>query len=95
MTSAQPGQARYALVKTDRRNWEIHDLTLRAPASQPVAELLMSEDDRVEVVWITPIPLPIQYATAQDVLADLILWERRGRGSTKPIPIPHRPPPHG
>ena len=91
----QPGQTRYALVKRDRRSWAIHDLTLPAPASHPVAELLISEDDQVEVVWITPTPLAIRYATVQDALDDLILWERRGRGGTKPIPIPHRPPPHG
>ena len=87
MTSAQPGQARYALVKTDRRNWEIHDLTLRAPASQPVAELLMTEDDRVEVVWITPIPLPIRYATVPEKASVFDFQRKRAKPRERPRSI--------
>ena len=93
--TVQSGQVRYALAQTGRRSWTIHDLTLLALTIHPVAELRVTENDDVEVEWMTPTPLPVRYATLQDALDDLILWERRGRGATKPIPIPHHPPPHG
>ena len=86
---------RYVLIRMDEQSWAIHDLTLSAPAAHPVAELHASgdDDDTIVVMWITPTPLPVRYARAEDTIADFVLWERRALGVTKPIPIPHRPPP--
>jgi len=52
--TVQSGQVRYALAQTGRRSWAIHDLTLLAPTIHPVAELRVTENDDVEVEWITP-----------------------------------------
>ena len=86
---------RYVLRRLSEQSWAIHDLTLAAPAAHPVAELRASadDDDTVVVMWLTPTPLPVRYVSAEETIADLVLWERRAQGVTKPIPIPHSPPP--
>ena len=45
------------------------------------------------MTWGVPLPLPVTFARSQDVLDSLDEWAHRKRGATKPIPIPHLPPP--
>jgi hypothetical protein len=84
---------RFALHRIDQVTWEIRDSRLPAYASLPVAHISVGDDDQVEVFWSAPLPLPVAYATLQDALDSLEDWAHSQRGATKPIPIPHFPPP--
>ncbi|WP_375385728.1 hypothetical protein [uncultured Microbacterium sp.] len=68
--------------------WEI-----RTADAALIARLARTDDDEVEVSWQSSIPLPHVYATAEVALTDLVMWESRPRGGTKPIPIPSARPP--
>ena len=90
MTDVASG-TRFALERVDDRSWIIRDT--RPGRSRPVGRMLVSEDDDVEIVWAPSVPLPVVFATPEDALESLENWARGGRGATKPIPIPHFPPP--
>ncbi len=68
--------------------WEI-----RTVDAALIAHIVMTDDDQVRVTWYRSIPLPPVYTTAHVALVDLVMWESRPRGGTKPIPIPHLAPP--
>lgn len=84
---------RFAVQRIDHRTWLIKDIHDPVYAAHPLGRITMTEDDQIEVTWDAPVPLPVLYATLEDVLEDLEAWARRPRGATKPIPIPHYPPP--
>ena len=84
---------RFALHRIDEVTWEIRDSRLPVYAARPVAHITISDDDQVEVIWAAPLPLPVTYATLEDALGSLEDWAHRQPGVTKPIPIPHFPPP--
>lgn len=86
---------RFALQRIDDSRWVIRDAGMPAYAARPIAHITMFEDDDVEVVWTAPLPLPVVFATPQDAVESLETWSRGRRGPTKPIPIPHFPPPRG
>jgi hypothetical protein len=94
MTETRPVR-RFALHRVDESRWVIRDAHLPDFAARPVAHITMFEDDDVEVVWAAPLPLPVVFATPQDAVESLETWARGRRGATKPIPIPHFPPPRG
>jgi hypothetical protein len=84
---------RFALHRVDERTWMIEHIDGAAHATDPVGHVTVTEDDQVEVRWDMPVPLPVLYATLEDALESLEDWAGRPRGATKPIPIPHFPPP--
>ena len=84
---------RFALQRIDERTWVIELLDSAASETDPVGHVALTEDDHIEVTWDMPIPLPLIYATLEDALESLEDWAARPRGATKPIPIPHYPPP--
>ncbi|SFR92415.1 hypothetical protein SAMN04487846_0646 [Microbacterium sp. cf046] len=84
---------RFAVHQIDAYRWEIRDSQRPAYASRTVAHLTVTDDDQVEVVWGAPLPLPVTFATVEDAVDSLEEWAHRQRGATKPIPIPHFPPP--
>ena len=85
---------RFAVHRIDHRTWVIRDSQLPGSAARPVAHMTLTDDDQVEVSWGAPLPLPVSYATVQDAVDSLEDWVHgQQQGSTKPIPIPHFPPP--
>lgn len=84
---------RFALQRVDERVWMIEHIDGAAHATDPVGHATITEDDQVEVRWDMPVPLPVLYATLEDALESLEEWAGRPPGATKPIPIPHFPPP--
>ncbi|GAA3215981.1 hypothetical protein [Microbacterium terregens] len=88
---------RFVLLRQDGQNWVIHDRESHRATTRVAARITVTEDDEVHVTWLAVTPLPVVYATPEDVLASLEMWQARPHGGTKPIPIPHFPPPtqHG
>ncbi|MFE1665648.1 hypothetical protein [Microbacterium sp. P02] len=84
---------RYRLHRTDLFTWVITYAGTTEPGAHPVAHLTLNEHDQVDAVWVPPRPLPVLFATVGDALDSLQEWEDRPDGASKPIPIPHRPPP--
>ncbi|KAA9107707.1 hypothetical protein [Microbacterium rhizomatis] len=80
-------QGRFTLVERGGDVWEI-----ATERDDLVAVIVRAEDDHVEVSWQPGIPLPHVYTTAEVAMTDLVMWESRSPGGTKPIPIPHAPP---
>jgi hypothetical protein len=92
MTDVATG-TRFALERVDDRSWNIRDTRASTRTGQPIGRVRVSDDDDVEVIWAPTVPLPVVFATAEDALESLENWARGRRGATKPIPIPHFPPP--
>jgi hypothetical protein len=90
---ADTSTRRFALQRVGQSLWLITDIRDPTYAAHPVGHAAVTDDDRVEVTWDAPVPLPVLFATLNDVLDSLETWANRPRGSTKPIPIPHFPPP--
>ena len=84
---------RFALERVDPSTWVIKDLQATDAAVPPIAYLTLNEFEQVEVAWGLPLPLPATFANLQDAVDSLDEWSHRKRGATKPIPIPHFPPP--
>jgi len=85
------GTEQFVLSQLSNRTWAIED---EGPSARVVAEITLTDEDDVTVIWVDGTPLPTRYRTPQDVLADLKFWKQRPRGGTKPIPIPHLSPPN-
>lgn len=85
---------RFALHRIAESRWVIRDAHM-TDVARPVAHITLVEEDDFEVVWASPLPLPAVYASPEDAVSSLETWSRGRRGSTKPIPIPHFPPPRG
>lgn len=89
-----PGAApRFVLIRLDDGGWVIQDRRPPHDGVRVAARIAITEEDEVHVVWLSPTPLPVRYARPEDVLVSLEMWQLRPHGSTKPIPIPHFPPP--
>lgn len=85
--------ASYELSRVDEHHWLIHDHSASPhDAAHLVACIHIAGEDDVEVLWLRDVPLPTRYATAGDVLDDLVMWTTRSRGGSRPVPIPARPP---
>ena len=84
---------RFGLQRVDATSWVIRDAHQPEYAARAVAHITVTEDDQVEVIWAAPLPLPVTFATIEDAVDSLEDWTHRQRGATKPIPIPHFPPP--
>jgi hypothetical protein len=84
---------RFALQWVDQRTWLITDIHNPGYGAHPLGRIIVTDDDQVEVTWDAPVPLPVLYSSLEDVIESLEEWAHRPRGATKPIPIPHFPPP--
>lgn len=85
---------RFLLIRLGQRNWVIQRHA-SARVGEVVAHIQATFDRDLEVVdvaWEFPCALPVRYATAEEVLADIELGANRPH-ATKPIPIAHFPPP--
>src|SRR5688572_30477774 len=57
-----------------------------------VARLQEPDECEVRVEWVQSLPLQTRYATASDVLDDLIRWSEQRNGNERPLRIAHFPP---
>lgn len=89
----RPTGRQYDLQRVDQSTWIIRDAHVpTTDARSVVACVSEAAWDGVDVLWLHPVGLPTHYRTADAVLRDLIRHGRRSSGTTRPIPIPHRPP---
>ena len=92
---ALPGAVRpYELRRVSDREWLIYDV--RFPMNDArclVACIWQSDEDEAEVVWIDGRSRPTTYVSPEAVMEDLTLAAVGGSGGTRPIEIPHLPPP--
>jgi len=92
-TNSRVASGRFALRRTVEQTWMIVHAQAPEFAVRPLAHIRVDDDDVAEVIWTAPLPLPVSYATPEDALESLEAWERGRAGATKPVPIPHVPPP--
>ncbi len=92
-TSGRVSSGRFALRRTGEQTWMIVHAHAPEFAVRPLAHITVDDDDVAEVTWTAPLPLPVIYALPEDALESLEAWERGREGATKPVPIPHFPPP--
>lgn len=81
------------LRRVSSREWIVQDLGYPIDDSRSVVACITeTEEDLVEVVWLTPTALPTLYLCAADVLEDIVRHRTAGTGSRRPAEIPHLPP---
>lgn len=84
----------FDLRRVSEREWVIYDRRFAMnDARCVVACVWNADDDDVEVVWLDGHALPTRYASVDAVMADLTVTSQRRAGGTRPIEIPHLPPP--
>ena len=89
----RPAGRQYDLQRVDQSTWIIRDAHVPTTDARSVVACVSEAPlDGVDVLWLHPVGLPTHYRTADAVLRDLIRHGRRSSGTTRPIPIPHRPP---
>jgi hypothetical protein len=89
----RPTGRQYDLQRVDQSTWIIRDAHVPTTDARSVVACVSEAPlEGVDVLWLHPVGLPTRYGTAEAVLRDLIRHGRRSTGTTRPIPIPHRPP---
>lgn len=84
---------RFVLVQVDTTDWAIHDLHYpERDHRRVVCTIFEDAPTEVEVLWRRDLPLALRYSTADDVLRAVQRFQDTSR-ATRPIPIPHLPPP--
>lgn len=84
---------RFVLTQVSAEAWAIHDLHYpEADHRRVVCRIYADTPVDVEVHWLRDLPLALRYPTVQDVLDSVQRFQDASR-ATRPIPIPHRPPP--
>jgi hypothetical protein len=74
--------------------WVIYDVRFaRNDARCVVACVRETDDQDVEVVWLGGRMRPTRYASVDAVVEDLTTAALRRHGGSRPIEIPHLPPP--
>lgn len=89
----QVPEPRFTLVKVSETDWAIHDL--HHPEGDHRRVVCRIYDDAptdVEVIWMRDLPLALRYPNVHEVLEAVERFQDASR-ATRPIPIPHRPPP--
>lgn len=86
---------RFALVRTSSTAWDIIDRSVEPPDDHHVVARVREEEAAagVTVRWELPVPLLDAYLNPEAVLDDLARWNTRREGWSRPVPIPHLPPP--
>jgi hypothetical protein len=83
----------YELRRVNEMEWIITDRRYHAHDSRrTVARIFEVDTNECEVVWLRDLPFRTVYASALDALGELTAAAPR---HTKPIHIPHTPPPDG
>lgn len=81
------------LRRVSPHEWIVQDLSYPIDDSRSVVACVTeTDDDFVEVVWVSPMALPTLYLCAADVLEDVVRHRSAGRRSVRPEEIPHLPP---
>lgn len=89
----QETDQRFALVPISAQSWVIHDLHYPdGDHRRVVCRIYADTPADVEVLWLRDLPLALRYPAADDVLESVRQFQDASR-ATRPIPIPHRPPP--
>lgn len=84
---------RCALRRVSRSEWVISDLRYPPDDSRhAVARVYELDETEVEVVWLRDLPLATRYGSALAVLDDVQRMLSVSR-ATRPVAIPHLPPP--
>lgn len=84
---------RFVLVQVSTTDWAIHDLHYPdADHRRVVCTIFEDAPTEVEVLWRRDLPLALRYSTADEVLRAVQRFQEASR-ATRPIPIPHLPPP--
>lgn len=84
----------FELRRVSATEWVIHDRRFAADdARSVVACVWQDEDDGVGVVWLDGRAMPSHYASVDAVMDDVATSALRRAGGTRPIEIPHLPPP--
>lgn len=92
----QPAAGRFVLGRVTSSEWVVVDTSV--PASHPrhaVARIYEFDEFEYGVTWLREIELRAEYASPQEVVADIAhaVSTSARRRSTRPTPIPHLPPP--
>jgi hypothetical protein len=84
----------FEVRRVSHREWVIYDVRFeRDDARCVVACVRETDDEDAEVVWLGGRMMPTRYASVDAVIEDLTTATLRRRGGTRPIEIPHLPPP--
>lgn len=87
--------SQFELQKVDQSTWIVRNHDIPATDSQHVVACITeSAVHGVDVLWLLPAGLPTHYPSARAVLDDLVRRDRRISRRTRPVAIPHFPPPH-
>lgn len=85
----------FVLSRLDDGTWLIQDPSFPSDDARHVVACVHDAGEiEVEVVWVRPTSLPTRYATAADVLDDLLRRMNGGRAAP-PVPIPRFAPVRG
>lgn len=86
---------RFTLVPVRTSEWAIHDSHYPEHDHRRIVCRVYEDDPTdVEVLWLRDLPLALRYSSVADVLDAVQRFQDASR-ATRPIPIPHRPPPFG
>lgn len=86
---------RFELVQTGGSDWEIHDQHYpQGDHRRVVCTIYEDAPTEVEVMWVRDLPLALRYSSVPDVLTEVLRFHETCR-ATRPIQIPHLPPPTG
>lgn len=84
----------FDLRRVSDREWVIYDRRFALDDARCVVACVWhTDDDDVEVVWLDGRAMATKYASVDSVMADLTTAAQRVAGGTRPIEIPHFPPP--
>lgn len=89
----QEADPRFVLIQVSAQAWAIHDLHYPdGDHRRLVCRIFEDTPIDVEVQWLRDVPLAPRYPSVDEVLESVRLFQN-ARRATRPIPIPHRPPP--
>ncbi|WP_350353032.1 hypothetical protein ABS642_08845 [Microbacterium sp. A8/3-1] len=89
----QESDQRFVLTQVNAEAWAIHDLHYPdGDHRRIVCRIYEDTPADVEVLWLRDLPLAPRYPSVDDVLESVRRFQDASR-ATRPIPIPHRPPP--
>ncbi|WP_341946194.1 hypothetical protein [Microbacterium sp. LWH11-1.2] len=89
----QASDPRFVLTPVSTEAWAIHDLQYPyGDHRRIVCRIYEDTPTDVEVLWLRDLPLAPRYPSVDDVLESVRRFQDASR-ATRPIPIPHRPPP--
>ncbi|PVE97082.1 hypothetical protein [Microbacterium sp. TPD7012] len=89
----QASDPRFVLTQVSTEAWAIHDLQYPdGDHRRIVCRIYEDTPTDVEVLWLRDLPLAPRYPSVDDVLESVRRFQDASR-ATRPIPIPHRPPP--